>query len=282
VKFGKYSNSCPNAWCAALLLAVLVPDVASGQLGSVKPNIAQGQHFAHWVQFPARFQESKGTKGMLPYVFNYFIFRSSSKSPDVILVEACREELDASEICSSNSFAIETKNGYRTRPTEAGEWARGLQIKSQEMDDPLRRTIREEYAKSPFLKAIPIAPTEGAEYQGYKCRGNEYRRRGDWVGSLHFASSEDGSLIVLAGVDKRKFPHQEAASVAAAVYTIPWGMVTIDVFASDPSHHITAVDLDCRTTVDTARRGISLVDSRWLAINLDPFMVKMLLFDFKP
>ncbi len=87
---------------------------------------------------------------------------------------------------------------------------------------------------------------------------------------------------MLAGADKRKFPNPEPAYVAAAVYTIPHGLVTIDVFASDPLHHIGIVDLDCLTTVDTAWRGVSLVNSRWLTIRLDPFLVKMLLFDFEP
>jgi hypothetical protein len=74
----------------------------------------------------------------------------------VILVAACGYA-DLSEICSANSFAIDAEYGYGTRPAEPGEWERGLPIKSQEMDDPLRRTLKQEFAKPPFFRAIPIA-----------------------------------------------------------------------------------------------------------------------------
>jgi hypothetical protein len=200
--------------------------------------------------------------------------------PNVILVAACRSE-DLSEICSLNSFVIDARHGYRTRPAEAGEWEQGVVIESQEMDDPVRRTLKQEYARPAFLRPIPIAPREGEEFQGYKYRGNEFRRRGDWVGALNFAASDDGKAVVLAGVDKQKFPNQEPAYVAAAIHTRPSGLVATDVFAADPSHHIAALELDCHRPDDTARRRISLVNSRWLAIGLDPFLQKMLLFDFK-
>ena len=281
VKSGSYSNSSHSAASNVVLLVVLAVQTACGQIGSVTPRVIEGQHSAHSVQFPARFRESETTKGTMPLLFDYYRFRISPKSANVILVAACRDA-DSSEICSTNSFAIDTEHGYETRLTEAGEWEQGGPIKSLEMDDPVRRTIKQEYAKPMFLRAIPIAPKEGQEYQGYKYRGNEYRRRGDWIGALKFASSDDGSLVVMAGVDKRKFPNQEPVSVAAEVFTVPNGLVTIDVFAVDPAHQIAALDLDCRTSVETARGRVSLVNSRWLAIGLDPFLDKMLLFDFKP
>jgi len=217
-------------------------------------------------------------------LFDHYVFRLSPKSPSTLLVAACKDTLKPQipDICSLNSLAIDTEHGYGTREAEASEWERGTPIQSLEMDDPIRRTVKQFYAKPGFLRAIPIAPGEGQEFQGYKYRGNEYRRRGDWVGVLTFGSSEDGSLVVLAGADKRKLPDPRPAAVAAAIYTIPWGLVTIDVFASDPSHHIAALDLDCHISVDTARRRVSLVDTRWLAIGEDPFLEKMLLLDFKP
>jgi hypothetical protein len=272
-----YGSTCGFGLIAYSLLIV----TACGWIGSVTPNVTEGQQFAHSVKFPARFHESDSTKGTLPLLFDHYTFRASPKSPNVILVAACKYG-DRSEICSTNSFAIDTEYGYGTRPTEAGEWEQGVPIESQEMDDPLRRTLKQEYAKPAFLRAIPFAPGRSQIWEGYKYRGNKYRRRGDWIGALQFASSEDGSLVVLAGVDKRKFPNQKPAAVDTEVYTRLSGAVTIDVFASDPLHHIAALDLDCHTNVNVARGGVSLVGSRWLAIVLDPFLDKMLLFDFKP
>jgi len=69
--------------------------------------------------------------------------------------------------------------------------------------------------------------------------------------------------------------------VSSGVETGLSGLVTVDVFASDPSHHIAALDLDCHTNVNLARRRVSLVNSRWVAIGLDAGLQKMLLFDFK-
>jgi hypothetical protein len=282
VRSGNYSNSFHRtASCFALLASLGALETACGQIGSVKPNVIEGQQFAHSVHFPARFREAESTKGLVPMLFDHYIFRTSTKSANVILVAACRYS-DVSEICSLNSFAIDTEHGYGVRHPEAGEWEQGLPLKSEEMDLPVRRTLKQEYAKPAFLRAIPIALRQSQVYQGYRYRGNEYLRRGDWLIALTFASSEDGSLVVLTDVDKRNFPNQEPGYVDAEVYTRLSGLVTLDVFASDPSHHIAALDLDCHTNVNVARLGVSLVSSRWLAIRLDPFLEKMLLLDFKP
>jgi hypothetical protein len=88
-------------------------------------------------------------------------------------------------------------------------------------------------------------------------------------------------MVMLAGVDKRQFPNQKPSAVDTEVYMRLSGLVTIDVFAFDPLHHIVSLDLDCHTNVNVAREGVSLAGSRWLAIRLDPFLDKMLLFDFK-
>jgi hypothetical protein len=50
--------------------------------------------------------------------------------------------------------------------------------------------------------------------------------------------------------------------------------------SGDPSRHIAAFDLDSHTNVNVARRRISLVNSRWLAVGLDAGLRNMLLFDF--
>lgn len=263
---------------AAVLIQACLATAACGQIGTLTPIFIEGNVFAHSVQFPSRFRAPDTLKR--PFVLDHYRFRSSRKSPNSLLVAACRS-VNLSEICSLNAFVIDVERGFTTREAEAGEWEQGVPVRSLEMDYPMRRTIKEEYAKPAFLRPVLIS-NQSQEREGFKYRGSEYRRRGDWIGSLAFGSSEDGSLIVLAGADKRKFPDQRPAYVASAIYTWPNGLLTIDVYAGDPSHHIAALDLDCHTTIDTARRGTSLVDSRWLAIAVSPLLGKMLLLDFKP
>jgi hypothetical protein len=267
---------------ATLAVYSLVIATACGQIGSLSPAIVEGQQFAHSIQLPSQFRAPSSVKGRLPLLFDHYAFRVAAASPELLLVAACKY-VSLSEICSLNSFQIDTEHGYAVREAGPEEWEHGVPVAGEkEMRNPYRRTLKQELAKPASLQPIPIAPRQGQDDQGYKYRGNEYRRRGDWIVSLNFADSDDGKLVVLAGVDKRKFPNQEPALVSSAVDTGLSGLVTIDVFAADPSHRIAALDLDCHTNVNMARRRISLVNSRWLAIGLDPYLQKMLLLDFKP
>jgi hypothetical protein len=253
---------------------------ACGQIGTLSPTVKEGQQFAHSVQFPSAFRAPDSAKGPLPLQFDHYTFRVSPMFPDVLLVAACRYE-SLSEVCSVNSFAIHTEQGYAVLEPSAGEWERAAPISGEkEMRNPYRRTLKQELAKPASLQPVPISGRDRGDL-GYKYRGKEYLRRGDWIVSLNFADSEDGNLIVLAGVDKRRFRNQEPSLVSSGVETGLSGLVTVDVFASDPSHHIAALDLDCHTNVNLARRRVSLVNSRWVAIGLDAGLQKMLLFDFK-
>lgn len=143
--------------------------------------------------------------------------------------------------------------------------------------------MKQEVAKPVFLKAIPIPPgATTLETQGFRYRGNEYRRRGDWIVDLTLGGLDDGALVVLSGIDQRKFPDQRPAYVDSAVFTIPWGLATLDVFAGSPTQHLAAIDLDCHTNVHSSLGRFSLVDSPWLAVGVNPLLDKMLLLDFKP
>jgi hypothetical protein len=186
---------------------------------------------------------------------------------------ACRYD-DLAEICSSNGFAIDTAHSHSVRELESNEWERARPTELRNMYNPL--------PEKPYKNLAPISEQQGAEYQGYNYQGKRYPRRGDWIVSLSFASSADSRLIVLAGVDERRFHNQEPGLVSSAVETGLSGLVTVDVFAGDPSRHIAAFDLDSHTNVNLARRRISLVDSRWLAVGLDTSLQHMLLFNFKP
>jgi hypothetical protein len=254
---------------------------ACGQIGTSTPAIINGEQFVHSVQLPSHFRAPDPANGAPPVIFDHYAFRMSSGSQDLLLVDACKS-VNLSDICGLNSFVIDAQHEFRVREAGVGEWERSSPIKSVEMDDPLRRTLKQELAKPASQRAMAISPKQGEEFQAYRYQGNEYRRRGDWIGALTFGSSEDGSLVVLTGADKRKFPDQRPDYVAAAIYSLPYGLVTIDVFGFDASHHIASLDLDCHASVTVARRRISLVNSRWIAIGLSPFLDKMLLLDFKP
>jgi hypothetical protein len=288
VKSSRYNRS-RSEWGLAVV-GVTLGASACGLIGqTLKPTISEGQQFAHYIEFPQRFQVPN-TVQQETFVFDQYTFRISRSSPDVVLVAACAYvELaghkfePSSRVCSPNAFAIDTERGYVVREAGADEWGQASPIEDEkEMDDPVRRTLKQELAKPRFLRAIPIDASQGrgAYYDGYTYRGQEYRRRGDWIVSLAFANSNDGKLAVLAGVDKRSLPkHGFLGDPVNASYS---GLVTIDVFAGDSSHRIAALDVDSHINVNAARRRMSLVNSRWIAIGLDTYLQKMLLLDFKP
>jgi hypothetical protein len=283
----RYRNSnnrfrrAPTSSALLLALCSACLNTACGQLGSVNPTVLDGRQFTHSINFPSRFERAQMTTEVPSLPFDHYRFRASSESPNILLVSACKY-VALSEVCSANAFGVDTEHGFTTSPVEAGEWEKGNALTSHEMNDPVRRTLTQELAKPAFSRPIPISRGEGEEFQGYKYKGKEYRRRGDWVGALNFANSEDGRLIVLAGVDKRKFTSQEPSFVDAAIYVRPSGLVTLDVFEDDPLHRVASLNLDCHTPAQNARTRISLVDSRWVAIGIDPFLTRMLLLDFNP
>ena len=97
--------------------------------------------------------------------------------------------------------------------------------------------------------------------------------------SLLFVASDDGKLVVLAGVDNRKLP--EHGFLGDPVNAGWYGLVTLDIFDSSPKNHIAAVDLDSRINVNAARARVTLINSRWLAIGLTGDFRKMFLFGFR-
>ncbi len=275
----------PQLSIVLLALGVLTGCGLIGQ--TISPTILEGQQYTHSIEFPSGFQVPDGIPK--PFVFDHYGFRTSVSLPDALLVTACgRAVLSAkkfepsSEVCSPKVFIIDIDHAYAVRLASESEWNLAVPVKGQkEIDAPYQRNLREEMKKPPNMQPIPIDPSQGrgAEYQGYTYHGEEYRRRGDWVVSLNFGDSEDGKLVILAGVDNRKLPKYGFLGdpVSAGAY----GLVTLDIFNASPSHRLAAIDLDSHVNVNLARRRISLVNSRWVAIGLSGDLRKMLLFDFK-
>ena len=249
------------ALCADLLLAL----AACGQIPPLKVTILQGQQFAHRVQLPSTFHRPQHDSGP---PFDHYSFRLAASSPDLLLIAACRYENPSRqqevEFCSANSFVIDTTHSYTVQEAKQSDWERALQIDGfLEMDDPVHRTLKRELAKPSALRALPLG-TE-VERDGYKYGGKPYLRRSKWMTALNFGDSADRKLIVLAGYDRNKLSH---------------GPFALDVFDSDPSRRIAAIDAESPTWVEDRLRRISIVNSRWLVIGLDLDLRQMLLFDF--
>ena len=251
------------ALCADLLLAL----AACGQIPPLKVTILQGQQFAHRVQLPSTFHRPQHDSGP---PFDHYSFRLAASSPDLLLIAACRYENPSRqaygqiEVCSENSFAIDTANSYAAREASQSDWNQSVAIEgSESMYNRPIRNLLEEMKKTPFLRPAPIGP-EG-EIEGYKFRGKSYLRRATWITALNFGASNDGKLIVLAGYDRNKLSH---------------GPFTLDVFDSDPTHRIAALDAESATDVEDRLAQVSIVNSGWLVVGLDLDLRQMLLFDF--
>jgi hypothetical protein len=276
VQSGRFNQSNRRIWSIALLAEALLVTASCGQSSSDRPinaTIIDGQQFTHKVHLPSGFQRSTKDQGLLP--FDRYSFRVGASAPEVLLVATCRHETPPRqreiEICSANSFAIDTAHSYSAREVGGNKWDQATPIEGfLEMDAPTRRTLKQELAKPPYLSAIPIGSQ--LEYEGYKYRGNEYFRRAKWISALNFGASLDGKLIVLAGFDRHHLYSN--------------GRFTLDIFDSDPTRRIAALDVDYkadnRIGVEDWLRQVSLVNSRWLVMGLSPDLQDMLLFDFKP
>lgn len=277
-----------NMWRTLVLAgaAALIGCALIGQM--LKPTIIEGQQFAHYIEFQSRFR-IPNVEVAFPIVFDQYTFRISRSSANILLVAACTYPVlrgyhsePTPRVCSLNAFAIDTEHDFAAREATADEWSQAAPLGEKEMNDPVRRTLKQELAKPLFLRAMPIDPSfgRGAQYEGYKYRGKEYRRRGDGIVSLAFVNSDDGDLVVLSGVDNQSLPKN--GFLGDRLNGGGSGLVTLDVFGGDPSRRIAAIDVNARINVNNARTRISLVNSRWLALGLDRHLQRMLLFDFKP
>jgi hypothetical protein len=91
--------------------------------------------------------------------------------------------------------------------------------------------------------------------------------------------SNDGRLVLLAGVDKRKLPGH-AVIVGDPVAGGAYGNYTLDIFDSDPGRRIAALNVDCGMASLDCVAYITAGDSRWLAIALARDLSTAILFDF--
>jgi hypothetical protein len=272
------SNNCVAVASVTALLAAMSACAQTATAPKLRETITEGRQFAHYLQFPSGFNIGKPTfTGVLPI---HYGFRTAPAAPNLLFVSAC-EYKDLDEICSATSFAIDTAHGYAVRPATVNEWQSAKPIEgAAEMDDPFHRTLRKELAQPAALRTIPIDDSGPAHQRiGYLYIGKKYLRRGEWVTTaLHFGHSADQRLIILTGADDRAYAFPKNPQRAESnVY----GRFSVDIYDSSPDHRIAALDIDCVISVIASLSHVSLINSRWVAIGLDPQLQKMLLFDFE-
>lgn len=279
----QYHHSIRSALC---LLSATVLICGCGIIGDVlTTKVILGQQFVHPIEFPSRFRLPERVSAL--FGFDQYTFRIPHGAPNILLVSACAYTIPehvpepSLRLCSPDAFAIDTEHAYVVRRASAREWEEALPDLGEELDDPVRRTLKEELAKPVFLRPVPIPLNERpAAWDGFRYRGKEYHRRGNWITSFNFAHSEDGNIIVLAGVDKRGW--LEHSILGDAISRAFSGLITLDVFEGDPGREIAAIDVNSNINVNAGRRRMSLVNSRWIAIGLDRRLRKLLLLDFGP
>ena len=240
-----------------------------------KANIIQGEQYVHRIQFPGGFARSAQDPGILP--FDRYAFRLSPASPDVLLIAACRYESVTKPpgglekyLCSSNAYAIDAAHSYAVRAAAGNEWDQAAPIDGfLEMSEPSRRTLKQELAKPPFLRALPLGPE--ARTNGYRYRGQDYRPQADWITAPHLGAAigktSDGKLVVLAGYDVARFGSE--------------GIYSLEFFGGAPSRRVVALHVAYPSYLEAWLRRVSLVDSRWVVVGLDSYLQSILLLDFK-
>ena len=255
--FGKYSQCNSMARIVLLSTTGFVLAAACGLIGpAVSPRILQGKQYAHVIELPSHFGTPKDVVKERTLHLDQYTFRISPRSPGVLLVTACvfatlpgHEWEPSSRVCSPNAFAIDTEHEYSVREAKVNEWEHATPVESEsEMDDPYPLKPERPGVASPF--PVPINPLEGTGPHGlgYKFRGQEYWRRGDWITNLSFGSSADGKLAILVGFDKRTLPKFRLPLEGPDQVN---GLVTVDIFYSGPSREIVALDLDSRIGVNS-------------------------------
>lgn len=247
--------------------------------------IIEGKQFAHYLQFPSKFRQPTLPKqtpldpGELEpnfYSFDHLGFRASATSPNVLLVAGCGYfgyATQKEEVCSPNSFSVDTTRQYAIREARPGEWEHASPI-------PGAGSLRNPVDNKPYPARITRNGLESGETSGWTYRGQTflYPRGDDFRGSTIMASA-DGKLVLLIGVNKRKLP-KGGFIVGNATGGGLYGNYTIDVFHSNPQQRIAALDMDCNFASNDCMQTISLANSRWFAVPLANGFSRALLFDF--
>lgn len=264
-------HCCPSASGAMLfcLAQMITSACAQNVLESpLRVSIVQGQQFAHQLRLPRRFRVPSSGRVEPPH----YVFRVETATPDVLLLAACRYDNPSMqprgqiEVCSTNSFAVDTAHSYAIAEKGVRDWGRALPIEGfRAMYGQSLRNPKEDIERPPTLNPQPIGT--GIEREGYRFNGKSYTRRAKWNTALNFGESADNRLIVLAGYDRNILSH---------------GPFTLDVFDGDPDRRIVAIDAESSTPIEDRLRQVSVVNSRWLVVGLDLRLSELLLFDFKP
>jgi hypothetical protein len=255
VKSVGYSRSIESILLPLLLLVALLGTAACPPKAELffTPSVIEGQQFAHRIVFPSPFYESKSPQDgwFGPPIFgmgrsDQQWFRISPNSPDELFVAAC--DIDCKKF-SDNSFAVDTVDAYSVRPLTWNDWNHGTEI----------RDVKSLAQAGGDVKDVPT---------GYEYHGRTYAIRGNLIEGKWFASTDDGTLVVVAGgirpSDNSKY--------------------MLDVYHGATGRRLAAVDVAYKGVVPLAYAVLHahLINARWIAITLDAEFKQLLLLDFKP
>jgi len=174
-------------WTSAVLALSVIGCSRSRQPIYVE-TIVQGRELAHYIQFPAGFYKGRIHNWISGKYYalenDHLWFRLQPNSSNGLVVAACN--LGETQ-CSTNSFVVDTANGYSVREVPIMDWHSGQSFPDLQWVTQL--------ATQGEAKKVPL---------GFEFNGRTYKARGDWPEARWFACTRDGSLVVLAAATERK------------------------------------------------------------------------------
>jgi hypothetical protein len=199
-----------NTRSAIAIAAVMLCAGCDPFRAAYSEKIVEGQQFAHYLRFPSDFRQPTLPKATPSYpgaveprfYFDHFGFRVDAASRDVLLIAGCGYfgYTIQKEVCSPNSFSVDTGRNYEIRETPPDQWEHASPI-------PGAGGLRNPVIPKPYPGRITRDGTEAAEISRWNYRGKKYYYpRGDDFHGSAFMSSADGGLVLLIGVNKRKLP----------------------------------------------------------------------------
>jgi hypothetical protein len=236
-----------------------------------REKVVVGSEYAHYIRFPGSFEPPASADSN--FRFDHLSFRIAAANPDQLVVAGCGYP-NTEEVCSSNSFLVDTAHQYAMSKAPNREWEGARPI-------PGSDSLPNGYRQRPPDMPVPITGDgpPGHNVNGFKFLGKEYYHRGDWITALILRPSGDGKLVVLVGADKRKLP-SGGVFFGDPVSDGAYGNLRLDVFRAGPEHELAAIDVDCGMATNDCRHYVTVINSRWFAVALEKDLTRAVLFDF--
>lgn len=275
MSFGAFNRNNSSKWLLCLAFMATTAETACGQPRSdIQEKILSGAEYAHYLRLTGGFLPPSALHDQAN--LDHLSVRIPPSSPDLLVVAACGY-VDLGEQCSTNGFLIDTAHDYSIVSAMPNDWEQAKPISgSGNLTDP-----NPPYSITPLGVRVNASGATEGEPTGWTVKGKSYPGRGDWITSLITRASGDGSLVVLAGADKRRLPSR-GLFFGDPVSDGAYGYLTLDVFIGGPERKVASLDLECKMATATCRRYVTVIDSRRLILGLTRDLSRVILFDFGP